>query len=103
MGFCTDEEYWEFLRACPDFERMLVRSGITLVKYWLSVNDQEQERRFQDRAVNPLKRWKLSDVDIEARRSGWSSHGPRTSCSSTATCPARAGSRWRATTSGRRG
>ena len=67
MGFCTDEEYWEFLHTCPDFERMLARSGITLIKYWLSVSDQEQERRFQDRATNPLKRWKLSDVDIEAR------------------------------------
>jgi polyphosphate kinase len=67
MGFCTDEEYWEFLRACPDFERMLVRSGITVLKYWLSVSDQEQERRFQERAGDPLKRWKLSDVDIEAR------------------------------------
>jgi polyphosphate kinase 2 len=67
MGFCTDEEYWEFLTSCPEFERMLVRSGITLIKYWLSVSDKEQERRFQERAANPLKRWKLSDVDIEAR------------------------------------
>ena len=67
MGYCTDEEYWEFAASCPDFERMLVRSGITLVKYWLSVSDQEQERRFQERASDPLKRWKLSDVDIEAR------------------------------------
>ncbi|HCU36116.1 MAG TPA: polyphosphate kinase 2 [Armatimonadetes bacterium] len=67
MGFCTDEEYWEFLASCPEFERMLVRSGITLLKYWLSVSDSEQERRFQERASDPLKRWKLSDVDIEAR------------------------------------
>ena len=67
MGFCTDKEYWEFLASCPDFERMLVRSGITLLKYWLSVSDIEQERRFQERANNPLKRWKLSDIDIEAR------------------------------------
>ncbi len=67
MGFCTDEEYWEFLASCPEFERMLVRSGITLLKYWLSVSDREQERRFQERASDPLKRWKLSDVDIEAR------------------------------------
>lgn len=67
MGFCTDREYWEFLASCPDFERMLVRSGITLLKYWLSVSDTEQERRFQERANNPLKRWKLSDIDIEAR------------------------------------
>ena len=67
MGFCTDEEYWEFLASCPEFERMLVRSGITLLKYWLSVSDREQERRFQERVSDPLKRWKLSDVDIEAR------------------------------------
>jgi len=67
MGFCSDEAYWEFLASCPEFERMLVRSGMTLLKYWLSVSDHEQERRFQDRASDPLKRWKLSDVDIEAR------------------------------------
>ena len=67
MGFCSDEAYWEFLASCPEFERMLVRSGMTLLKYWLSVSDHEQERRFQDRAIDPLKRWKLSDVDIEAR------------------------------------
>ncbi len=67
MGFCTDEEYWEFLASCPEFERMLVRSGIILLKYWLSVSDKEQERRFQERAKDPLKRWKLSDVDIQAR------------------------------------
>jgi polyphosphate kinase 2 len=67
MGFCTNEEYWEFLRACPDFERMLVRSGIILLKYWISVSDKEQERRFQERATNPLKRWKLSPIDIRSR------------------------------------
>lgn len=67
MGFCSNEEYWEFLRACPDFERMLVRSGIILLKYWLSISDQEQERRFQERATNPLKRWKLSPIDIQSR------------------------------------
>jgi polyphosphate kinase 2 len=67
MGFCSNEDYWEFLRACPDFERMLVRSGITLLKYWLSVSDQEQERRFQERATNPMKRWKLSPIDIQSR------------------------------------
>ncbi|MCC6442551.1 MAG: polyphosphate kinase 2 [Armatimonadetes bacterium] len=67
MGFCTNEEYWEFLASCPEFERMLVRSGILLLKYWLSVSDSEQERRFQERARNPLKRWKLSDIDIQAR------------------------------------
>jgi polyphosphate kinase len=67
MGFCTDAEYREFLRACPLFEEMLVRSGIVLVKYWFSVNDQEQERRFRDRMKKPIKRWKLSPMDIESR------------------------------------
>jgi polyphosphate kinase 2 len=68
MGFCTDDEYKEFLRACPLFEEMLVRSGIILIKYWFSVNDEEQEVRFQDRMRNPVKRWKLSAMDIESRR-----------------------------------
>jgi polyphosphate kinase len=68
MGFCSDEEYREFLRACPLFEEMLVRSGIFLVKYWFSVNDAEQERRFQERIRNPSKRWKLSPMDIESRK-----------------------------------
>ncbi len=67
MGFCTDEEYQEFLRACPEFERMLVRSGITVVKYWFSVSDTEQEKRFQARLKDPTKRWKLSPMDLEAR------------------------------------
>ncbi len=67
MGFCTEEEYREFLRACPVFEKMLIRSGITLIKYWFSVNDEEQERRFQERMTNPIKRWKLSLMDIQSR------------------------------------
>jgi polyphosphate kinase len=67
MGFCTDEEYAEFLRSCPEFERMLVRSGIILVKYWFSVSDTEQEKRFQARLQDPTKRWKLSPMDLEAR------------------------------------
>lgn len=67
MGFCTDDEYREFLRSCPEFERMLVRSGITIIKYWFSVSDEEQERRFQTRLVTPTKRWKLSPMDIESR------------------------------------
>jgi polyphosphate kinase len=67
MGFCTDAEYEEFLRSCPEFERMLTRSGIMLVKYWFSVSDEEQERRFQARIANPAKRWKLSPIDIESR------------------------------------
>ena len=68
MGFCTEVEYREFLRACPLFEEMLIRSGIFLVKYWFSVNDEEQERRFQDRIRNPTKRWKLSPMDMESRK-----------------------------------
>ncbi|NWF68562.1 MAG: polyphosphate kinase 2 [Chloroflexi bacterium] len=67
MGFCTDEEYWEFLHACPEFERLLVRAGIILVKFYLSVSDAEQERRFQSRAKDPTRRWKLSPIDIETR------------------------------------
>jgi polyphosphate kinase 2 len=67
MGFCTDEEYEEFLRSCPEFERMLVRSGIILIKYWFSVSDAEQEKRFQKRLKDPTKRWKLSPMDLEAR------------------------------------
>ncbi|MBE2220973.1 MAG: polyphosphate kinase 2 [Anaerolineae bacterium] len=68
MGFCTDEQYREFLRSCPQFERMLVRSGIILLKYWFSVADEEQERRFQARVDIPYKRWKLSPMDLEDRR-----------------------------------
>src|SRR5512135_2310542 len=67
MGFCTEEEYMEFLRSCPEFERMLVRSGIILIKYWFSVSDEEQEARFQARLKDPTKRWKLSPMDLESR------------------------------------
>ena len=67
MGFCTEREYDEFLQSCPEFERMLVRSGIVLIKYWFSVSDNEQERRFQDRMNTPTKRWKLSPMDLESR------------------------------------
>jgi polyphosphate kinase len=67
MGYCTAEEYEEFLRSCPEFERMLIRSGIILVKYWFSVSDHEQEKRFQDRITDPTKRWKISPMDIESR------------------------------------
>jgi polyphosphate kinase len=67
MGFCTDDEYEEFLRSCPEFERMLIRSGIVMVKYWFSVSDEEQERRFLDRIEKPAKRWKLSAMDLESR------------------------------------
>jgi polyphosphate kinase len=67
MGFCTPEEHAEFLRAAPLFEEMLIRSGIILIKYWFSVSDDEQERRFQDRINNPIKRWKLSPMDVKSR------------------------------------
>jgi polyphosphate kinase 2 len=67
MGFCTDEQYDDFLRTCPQVERALVRSGIILLKYWLSISDEEQERRFTERINNPGKQWKLSPMDLEAR------------------------------------
>ena len=67
MGFCTDEQYYEFMETCPQFERMLVRSGIILLKYWFSVSDDEQERRFQSRTTDPARRWKLSPMDLESR------------------------------------
>jgi polyphosphate kinase 2 len=67
MGFCTEEEYQEFLHSCPEFERMLVRSGIVLIKYWFSVSNEEQEKRFHERIHDPTKRWKLSPMDLESR------------------------------------
>jgi polyphosphate kinase 2 len=67
MALCTQEEHTEFLRSCPEFERMLIHSGIILLKYWFSVSDEEQERRFHDRAGNPARRWKLSEMDIQSR------------------------------------
>ncbi|MCD4714157.1 MAG: polyphosphate kinase 2 [Clostridiales bacterium] len=67
MGFCTDEEYWDFFKSVPDFEEMLIRSGIILIKYWFSVSDEEQEKRFQDRINDETKNWKLSEMDLEAR------------------------------------
>lgn len=67
MGFCTDDEYNEFMRSCPEFERMLIRSGIVLLKYWFSVNDEEQEKRFKNRVTNPMKRWKFSPMDLVSR------------------------------------
>ena len=68
MEFCTDDEYRDFMRSCPEFERMLVRSGIRLIKYWFSVSDEEQEKRFQARLHQSHKRWKLSPMDLESRR-----------------------------------
>ncbi len=67
MGYCTKEEYEDFLRSCPEFERMLIRSGIILIKYWFSVSNKEQETRFQERIQNPIKRWKISPMDVESR------------------------------------
>jgi polyphosphate kinase 2 len=67
MGFCNDAEYEDFMRTCPQLERMLIRSGIILIKYWLSVSDEEQERRFLARINDPRKRWKLSPMDLQAR------------------------------------
>ncbi len=68
MGFCNDDEYEEFFRSVPEFERMLVRSGITLIKYWFSISDDEQHLRFLGRIHDPLKQWKLSPMDLESRR-----------------------------------
>jgi polyphosphate kinase 2 len=68
MGFCTEAQYLEFMQSCPEFERILQRSGIRLIKYWFSVSDEEQERRFQDRMKNPTKRWKLSPMDLQSRK-----------------------------------
>jgi len=68
MGFVSDEVYNEFLRSCPEFERMIVRSGIILIKYWFLVSDEVQEKRFQDRLNDPIKRWKLSDMDLMGRK-----------------------------------
>ena len=67
MGFCSESQYVEFMQSCPEFERMLIRSGMRLIKYWFSVSDEEQERRFQDRMVNVTKRWKLSPMDLQSR------------------------------------
>jgi polyphosphate kinase 2 (PPK2 family) len=68
MGFCNDEQYEEFFRSVPEFERMLVRSGIRLLKYWFSISDDEQQARFLARVHDPLKQWKLSAMDLESRR-----------------------------------
>lgn len=67
MGFATEDQVWEFFRTCPEFERMLIRDGLILLKYWFSVSDEEQEKRFQQRLKNPLKTWKLSPMDLESR------------------------------------
>ncbi len=100
MGFCTPEEHARFLRQTPIFERMLVEDGIILLKYWFSVSDEEQERRFESRTDDPMRRWKLSRDGPRSRAStGSSSRGRRTRCSSTRTSPKRDGGSSRATTS----
>ncbi|WP_426416417.1 polyphosphate kinase 2 [Aestuariirhabdus sp. LZHN29] len=73
MGFCSDDEYDEFMRTCPEFERMLIRSGIILIKYWFSVSDEVQEKRFKERVTTPIKRWKFSPMDLESR-SRWAEY-----------------------------
>ena len=73
MDFCTEDEYWDFLRSCPRFEEMLIHSGIILIKYWFSVSDEEQEERFKSRIKDPLKRWKISEMDLESR-SKWAEY-----------------------------
>ena len=104
MGFCTDDEYREFLRSCPEFERMLVRSGIILLKYWFSVSDAEQERRFQRRAHGPAAALEAQRHGPQvARAAGSSSRARRTRCSSTPTSRRRPGTRSRPTTSCARG
>ena len=67
MEFCTDDEYWDFLRSCPRFEEMLIHSGIILIKYWFSVSDEEQEKRFRERIKDPTKNWKFSRMDLSSR------------------------------------
>ena len=67
MGFCSEAQYNNFLTSCPIFENLLIQDGIKLIKYWFSVSDEEQEKRFQERASNPLKNWKLSPMDLESR------------------------------------
>jgi polyphosphate kinase 2 (PPK2 family) len=75
MGFCTDAQYGEFLSACPQFEKLLISDGIKLIKYWFSVSDNDQEKRFQERVSNPMKNWKLSPMDLEARNR-WVEYSP---------------------------
>ena len=90
MGFCTDDEYWDFLRSCPRFEEILIHSGIILIKYWFSVSDEEQENRFRERIEDPLKRWKFSPMDLESR-SKWIEYSKAKdemfSYTDTKTCP----------------
>ena len=91
MGFCTDDEYEEFFRSVPEFEKMLVRSGIRVIKYWFSITDEEQHLRFLGRIHDPLNQWKLSPMDLESRPCGRNTPRPRKRCSSARTSPKRHG------------
>src|SRR3954447_23569330 len=97
MGFCADEEYWEFLRSCPEFERLLVRGGITLIKYWFSVSDAEQEKRFQARLQDPTSAGSSARWTSRHATGGWTSPRRRTRCSPPRTSPRRPGGSWRPT------
>ena len=99
MGFCTEDEYREFMRTCPEFERMLIRSGILLVKYWFSVSDEEQERRFRSRLEDPMRSWKLSPIDLQARARWVEFSQAKDEMFSIPTFPRRRGTWSRATTS----
>jgi polyphosphate kinase 2 (PPK2 family) len=98
MGFCSDDDVEEFFRSVPEFERMLVRSGIQLIKYWFSITDDEQHLRFLSRIHDPLKQWKLSPMDLESRAAGRSTPRPRRRCWSAPTSPRRPGGSCRPTT-----
>jgi polyphosphate kinase 2 (PPK2 family) len=101
MGFCTPEEHRNFLRDCPIFERLLIDDGILLTKYWFSVSDEEQEKRFKSRLGDPLRRWKLSPMDLESRNRWVAYSRAKDEMMSTPTRPSRRGSSWRATTNAR--
>ena len=103
MGFCTDEEYEEFFHSAPEFERMLVRSGIILIKYWFSITDDEQHLRFMMRIHDPLKQWKLSPMDLESRRRWEQYTKAKETCSSAPTSPRRPGGSSRRSTRSARG
>ena len=103
MGFCTEEESRSSSAPCPEFERMLVRSGIILLKYWFSITDEEQHLRFLMRIHDPLKQWKLSPMDLESRRRWETIPRPRRRCSSAPTFRKRPGGSWRGTTRRGRG
>ncbi len=100
MGFCTKEEYSRFLHQCPIFERLLVEDGVLLRKYWFSVSDEEQQRRFESRLDDPLRRWKLSPMASSRSSTGRTTRGPRTRCLCTPTSRRRPGMSSRVTTSG---